>query len=78
MHPNGAMAAYEFSFFDVNPPVHAWGAWRIYKMTGKKGARDRAFLEKTFEKLLLNFTWWVNRKDLRRESSFFRRVFRSR
>jgi hypothetical protein len=63
MHPNGQLAAYEFAFGDVNPPVHAWAAWRVYKMTGKRGERDRAFLESTFQKLLLNFTWWVNRKD---------------
>lgn len=60
MHPNGQIPAYEFAFGDVNPPVHAWAAWRIYKMTG---ANDRGFLERTFQKLLLNFTWWVNRKD---------------
>ncbi|HET9481593.1 MAG TPA: glucosidase, partial [Candidatus Polarisedimenticolia bacterium] len=63
MHPNGQIPAYEFAFGDVNPPVHAWAAWRVYKMTGRRGRRDRAFLEKTFQKLLLNFTWWVNRKD---------------
>ena len=63
MHPNGQMPAYEFSFGDVNPPVHAWAAWRVYKMTGPRGKRDTAFLESVFQKLLLNFTWWVNRKD---------------
>jgi mannosylglycerate hydrolase MGH1-like protein len=63
MHPNGKLPAYEFAFDDVNPPVHAWAAWRIYKMTGRHGARDRHFLERVFQKLLLNFTWWVNRKD---------------
>jgi len=63
MHPNGQIPAYEFAFGDVNPPVHAWAAWRVYKMTGPRGKRDRAFLESTFQKLLLNFTWWVNRKD---------------
>jgi Mannosylglycerate hydrolase MGH1-like glycoside hydrolase domain len=63
MHPNGQLAAYEFAFGDVNPPVHAWAAWRVYKMTGPRGERDRAFLESTFQKLMLNFTWWVNRKD---------------
>jgi hypothetical protein len=63
MHPNGQIPAYEFAFGDVNPPVHAWAAWRVYKMTGPRGRRDRAFLESTFQKLLLNFTWWVNRKD---------------
>ncbi|MDB4899105.1 MAG: hypothetical protein JWN53_913, partial [Gemmatimonadetes bacterium] len=64
MHPNGQLAAYEFAFDDVNPPVHAWAAWRVYKMTGPRGSRDRAFLARIFQKLLLNFTWWVNRKDL--------------
>jgi hypothetical protein len=63
MHPNGQIPAYEFAFGDVNPPVHAWAAWRVYKMTGKRGARDRVFLARCFQKLLLNFTWWVNRKD---------------
>lgn len=63
MHPNGQIPAYEFNFSDVNPPVHAWGAWRVYKMTGRRGKRDRAFLESVFQKLLINFTWWVNRKD---------------
>lgn len=63
MHPNGQMPAYEWNFSDVNPPVHAWACWRVYKMTGEKGARDREFLARTFQKLLMNFTWWVNRKD---------------
>jgi len=63
MHPNGQIPAYEFAFGDVNPPVHAWACWRVYKMTGPKGKRDRFFLERVFQKLLLNFTWWVNRKD---------------
>ena len=63
LHPNGQLPAYEFAFGDVNPPVHAWGVWRIYKITGKAGHRDRHFLESAFQKLLLNFTWWVNRKD---------------
>ena len=63
MHPNGQIPAYEFAFGDVNPPVHAWACWRVYKMTGQKGQRDRLFLERAFHKLLLNFTWWVNRKD---------------
>ncbi|MBK6942277.1 MAG: glucosidase [Planctomycetes bacterium] len=64
MHPNGQIPAYEWNFSDVNPPVHAWAAWRVYKMTAKRGARDRAFLARMFQKLLINFTWWVNRKDL--------------
>jgi len=64
MHPNGQLPAYEFAFGDVNPPVHAWAAWRVYKMTGARGKRDRHFLSRVFQKLLLNFTWWVNRKDV--------------
>jgi hypothetical protein len=63
MHPNGQLPAYEFAFSDVNPPVHAWAAWRVYKMTGPRGGRDRVFLSRVFQKLCLNFTWWVNRKD---------------
>ncbi|WP_437671976.1 MGH1-like glycoside hydrolase domain-containing protein [Sorangium sp. So ce131] len=63
MHPNGQLPAYEFAFGDVNPPVHAWAAWRVYKIAARRGERDRAFLERVFQKLLLNFTWWVNRKD---------------
>jgi hypothetical protein len=64
MHPNGQLPAYEWAFGDVNPPVHAWAAWRVYKIDKKRrGKGDRAFLEKVFHKLLLNFTWWVNRKD---------------
>ncbi|HEY0947025.1 MAG TPA: hypothetical protein VGD81_17215 [Opitutaceae bacterium] len=64
MHPNGQIPAYEFALGDVNPPVHAWAAWRVYKISAAHGCRDRAFLESVFQKLLLNFTWWVNRKDL--------------
>ncbi len=63
MHPNGQLPAYEFALGDVNPPVHAWACWRVYKMTGPRGKRDRLFLERVFHKLMLNFTWWVNRKD---------------
>jgi hypothetical protein len=63
MHPNGQIPAYEFALSDVNPPVHAWAVWRVYKMTGQRGQRDRVFLARAFQKLLLNFTWWVNRKD---------------
>jgi Glycosyl hydrolase family 63 C-terminal domain len=70
MHPNGQIPAYEFAFSDVNPPVHAWAVWRVYKMTGQRGARDLAFLESAFQKLLLNFTWWVNRKDLEGNNLF--------
>ena len=63
MHPNGQLPAYEFAFSDVNPPVHAWAAWRVFKMTGARGSRDRVFLSRVFQKLIINFTWWVNRKD---------------
>jgi hypothetical protein len=64
MHPNGQLPAYEWAFGDVNPPVHAWAAWRVYKVEMKRhGEGDRRFLERIFQKLLLNFTWWVNRKD---------------
>ena len=63
-HPNGQLPAYEWNFSDVNPPVHAWAAWRVYKIEGKRrGTPDRLFLERVFHKLMLNFTWWVNRKD---------------
>ncbi|MBS0202256.1 MAG: glucosidase [Planctomycetes bacterium] len=64
MHPNGQIPAYEYGFSDVNPPVHAWACWRVYKMTGRRGLRDRGFLARAFQKLLINFTWWVNRKDV--------------
>jgi hypothetical protein len=64
MHPNGQIPAYEWAFGDVNPPVHAWATWRVYKIDKKrKGKGDREFLQRVFHKLLLNFTWWVNRKD---------------
>ena len=63
MHPNGQIPAYEWKFSDVNPPVHAWACWRVYKITAPAGERDGEFLERCFQKLLLNFTWWVNRKD---------------
>jgi hypothetical protein len=64
MHPNGQLPAYEWTFGDVNPPVHAWAAWRVYKVEKKRrGIGDMKFLERIFQKLLLNFTWWVNRKD---------------
>jgi Glycosyl hydrolase family 63 C-terminal domain len=64
MHPNGQIPAYEWAFGDVNPPVHAWAAWRVYKIEKKRtGKGDREFLMRVFHKLLLNFTWWVNRKD---------------
>jgi len=64
MHPNGQLPAYEWALGDVNPPVHAWSAWRVYKIEQKRtGKGDLKFLERVFHKLLLNFTWWVNRKD---------------
>jgi hypothetical protein len=64
MHPNGQLPAYEWALGDVNPPVHAWAAWRVYKIDKKRtGKGDRAFLQRVFHKLMLNFTWWVNRKD---------------
>lgn len=64
MHPNGQLPAYEWNFSDVNPPVHAWGALQVYKIEKEKtGKGDVEFLKKIFHKLLLNFTWWVNRKD---------------
>jgi hypothetical protein len=63
-HPNGQIPAYEWNFSDVNPPVFAWAAWRVYKMEEQqRGKGDLAFLETLFHKLMLNFTWWVNRKD---------------
>jgi hypothetical protein len=65
MHPNGQLPAYEWAFGDVNPPVHAWATWRVFQIDRRKsgGPGDIAFLERVFHKLLLNFTWWVNRKD---------------
>ena len=64
MHPNGQLPAYEWAFDDVNPPVHAWAAWRVYRIEQKiYGRGDTLFLRRVFQKLLLNFTWWVNRKD---------------
>ncbi len=65
MHPNGQIPAYEWKLSDVNPPVHAWACWQVYKMTGPPKQRDTLFLSRVFQKLLLNFTWWVNRKDPR-------------
>jgi hypothetical protein len=64
MHPNGQLPAYEWAFDDVNPPVHAWAAWRVYQIDARQqGEPDVAFLKGIYHKLLLNFTWWVNRKD---------------
>ena len=71
MHPNGQMPAYEWEFSDVNPPVHAWATWRVYQIDRKQqGKSDYAFLERVFHKLLLNFTWWVNRKDKENRNVF--------
>jgi hypothetical protein len=65
MHPNGQIPAYEWNFGDVNPPVHAWAVWQVYERDLKKtGNADWSFLEECFQKLLINFTWWVNRKDI--------------
>lgn len=64
MHPNGQLPAYEWDFSDVNPPVHAWSTFRVFKIDEKmNGKPDIPFLESVFQKMLLNFTWWVNRKD---------------
>ena len=64
IHPNGQLPAYEWNFHDVNPPVHPWGVWRVYLLEKERtGKGDREFLERSFHKLLLYFTWWVNRKD---------------
>jgi len=65
MHPNAQLPAFEWEFGDVNPPVHAWAAWRVYEIDreARGGQGDREFLERVFHKLMLNFTWWVNRKD---------------
>ena len=65
MHPNGQMPAYEWAFGDVNPPVHAWATWRVFQIDRKQRGDDGdlKFLERVFHKLMLNFTWWVNRKD---------------
>jgi hypothetical protein len=63
-NPSGQIPAYEFAFGDVNPPVHAWASWRVYKISAPHGQRDRSFLERVFQKMLINFTWWINRKDI--------------
>ncbi len=71
MHPNGQLPAYEWAFGDVNPPVHAWAAWHIYKQEKERtGKGDTFFLERVFQKMLLNFTWWVNRKDQEENNIF--------
>src|SRR5438270_4910944 len=71
MHPNGQVPAYEWELGDVNPPVHAWAAFRVYEIERKAtGAGDVRFLERVFHKLLINFTWWVNRKDTEGKNVF--------
>jgi hypothetical protein len=72
MHPNGQLPAYEWAFGDVNPPVHAWAAWRVFQIDRKRRGDqgDLAFLERVFHKLMLNFTWWVNRKDAQGRNIF--------
>ena len=71
MHPNGQLPAYEFAFGDVNPPVHAWAVWRVYQLAGQAGlGYDREFLERAFDKCLINFTWWVNREDVEGDNLF--------
>lgn len=64
LHPNGQIPAYEWSFSDVNPPVHAWAVWEVFKILRDEGDPDLDFLESAVQKLFLNFTWWVNRKDV--------------
>jgi hypothetical protein len=72
MHPNGQLPAYEWAFGDVNPPVHAWATWRVFQIDRKQrgDCGDTAFLERVFHKLMLNFTWWVNRKDTQGRNIF--------
>lgn len=70
MHPNGQIPAYEWHLDDVNPPVHAWGVWQVYKASGPPLQRDKEFLARAFQKLTINFTWWVNRKDVRGNNIF--------
>jgi hypothetical protein len=70
LSPSGQLPAYEYNFSDVNPPVHAWAIWRVYGRTGPRGRRDVGFLKRAFPKLLINFTWWVNRKDPRGDNLF--------
>jgi hypothetical protein len=71
-HPTGQLPAYEWNFSDVNPPIHGWAAWRVFQIDRKRNGHpgDFAFLERVFHKLLLNFTWWVNRKDAQDRNIF--------
>jgi hypothetical protein len=70
-HPNGQIPAYEWNFSDVNPPVHAWAAWFVYQQDkARRGEGDVRFLEYVFQRLLMNFTWWVNRKDAQGNNLF--------
>ena len=70
-HPNGQIPAYEWEFSDLNPPVHAWAAYQIYRIERKqKGKGDRVFLERVFHKLLINFAWWVNKRDVEGNNLF--------
>lgn len=70
-HPNGQLPSYEWNFSDVNPPVHAWACWRVYKIEKKmSGHADIEFLKSVYNKLLLNFTWWVNKKDKQGKNVF--------
>ena len=73
-HPNGALPAYEWNFDDVNPPVHVMAALRVYAIDG---GNDREFLERVFQKLLINFTWWLNREDAGRQQRLRRRLPRA-
>ena len=78
MHPNGQLPAYEWAFDDVNPPVHAWAAWRVFKIDAiDRGEPDWDFLERIFQKLLMNFSWWVNRKDAEGNNLLRRRLSRA-
>ncbi len=70
MRPDGQVPSYEFAFSDATPPVHAWAAWRVYNAAAASGGRDRLFLSRVFQKLVVNFTWWVNRKDARGATIF--------
>ena len=63
MKPDGQLPAYEWNFSDVNPPVHAWAAWQVYRIEKETKGGDVVFLKRVFQKLLINFTWWINRKD---------------